>query len=100
MEPDQRWAIYEAQTDALARLHAIDPEADIAECLLAAGRREEADALFAARTEVGDSNDRFANAQTNYLLTRIEEFDGMTYPLPTVHFTSPIRILARTVRLG
>ena len=27
MEPDQRRAIYEAQTDALARLHAIDPEA-------------------------------------------------------------------------
>lgn len=38
---------------------------------------DEADALFAARTEVGDSNDRFANAQTNYLLTRIEEFDGI-----------------------
>ena len=27
MEPDQRRAIYEAQTDALARLHGIDPEA-------------------------------------------------------------------------
>jgi aminoglycoside phosphotransferase (APT) family kinase protein len=27
MEPDQRRAIYEAQTDTLARLHAIDPEA-------------------------------------------------------------------------
>ena len=38
---------------------------------------DEADALFAARTDVGDSNDRFANAQTNYLLTRIEEFDGI-----------------------
>jgi hypothetical protein len=38
---------------------------------------DEADALFAARTDVGDSNDRFANAQTNYLLQRIEEFDGI-----------------------
>jgi SpoVK/Ycf46/Vps4 family AAA+-type ATPase len=38
---------------------------------------DEADALFAARTEVGDANDRFANAQTNYLLQRIEEFDGI-----------------------
>ncbi|MFN3536013.1 MAG: phosphotransferase family protein [Brevundimonas sp.] len=27
MEPDQRRAIYDAQTDTLARLHAIDPEA-------------------------------------------------------------------------
>lgn len=38
---------------------------------------DEADALFASRTEVGDSNDRHANAQTNYLLQRIEEFDGI-----------------------
>ena len=38
---------------------------------------DEADALFAARTDIGDSNDRFANAQTNYLLQRIEEHDGI-----------------------
>ncbi|HEX8238994.1 MAG TPA: ATP-binding protein, partial [Allosphingosinicella sp.] len=38
---------------------------------------DEADSLFGARTEVGDSNDRFANAQTNYLLQRIEDFDGV-----------------------
>jgi len=38
---------------------------------------DEADALFAARTEVGDANDRFANAQTNFLLQRIEAFDGI-----------------------
>ena len=28
-------------------------------------------------TEVKESNDRFANAQTNYLLQRIETFDGI-----------------------
>jgi hypothetical protein len=38
---------------------------------------DEADALFAARTEISDSNDRFANAQTNYLLQRIEDYDGI-----------------------
>ena len=38
---------------------------------------DEADALFANRTDVGDANDRHANAQTNYLLQRIEEFDGI-----------------------
>ncbi len=38
---------------------------------------DEADALFATRTDVSDSNDRFANAQTNYLLQRIEEHDGI-----------------------
>ena len=38
---------------------------------------DEADALFGARTDVGDSHDRFANAQTNFLLQRIEDFDGV-----------------------
>jgi ATPase family associated with various cellular activities (AAA) len=38
---------------------------------------DEADSLFGARTDVGDSNDRFANAQTNFLLQRIEDFDGV-----------------------
>ena len=39
---------------------------------------DEADSLFGKRTEVKESNDRFANAQTNYLLQRIETFDGIT----------------------
>jgi ATPase family associated with various cellular activities (AAA) len=38
---------------------------------------DEADALFGARTDVGDAHDRYANAQTNYLLQRIEDFDGI-----------------------
>jgi len=38
---------------------------------------DEADALFGARTDVGDAHDRYANAQTNFLLQRIEEYDGV-----------------------
>jgi hypothetical protein len=38
---------------------------------------DEADSLFGKRTEISDSNDRFANAQTNYLLQRIEHYDGI-----------------------
>lgn len=38
---------------------------------------DEADALFGARTEVKQANDRFANTQTNYLLQRIEDFSGI-----------------------
>jgi SpoVK/Ycf46/Vps4 family AAA+-type ATPase len=38
---------------------------------------DEADSIFGKRTEVKESNDRFANAQTNYLLQRIETFDGI-----------------------
>lgn len=38
---------------------------------------DEADALFGKRTEVKDSNDKYANAQTAYLLQKIEEYDGI-----------------------
>lgn len=39
---------------------------------------DEADALFAKRTEVKDSHDRHANAETAFLLQKIEEYSGMT----------------------
>jgi hypothetical protein len=38
---------------------------------------DEADSLFGKRTDIADANDRFANAQTNYLLQRIENYDGI-----------------------
>ncbi len=38
---------------------------------------DEADSLFGKRTDVQQANDRFANAQTNYLLQRIEAYDGI-----------------------
>jgi hypothetical protein len=38
---------------------------------------DEADALFGKRTEVKSSNDRYANLETNYLLQRIESFEGI-----------------------
>ncbi len=38
---------------------------------------DEADSLFGKRTEIRDSNDRFSNGLTNYLLQRIENYDGL-----------------------
>ena len=38
---------------------------------------DEADALFAKRTEVKSSNDRYANLEVNYLLQRIEAYAGV-----------------------
>jgi SpoVK/Ycf46/Vps4 family AAA+-type ATPase len=38
---------------------------------------DEADALFGKRTEVKDSHDRYANQETNYLLQKIEEHNGL-----------------------
>jgi SpoVK/Ycf46/Vps4 family AAA+-type ATPase len=37
---------------------------------------DEADALFGTRTEVRDSHDRYANIEVDYLLQRIEEYEG------------------------
>ncbi len=38
---------------------------------------DEADSLFGKRTDIHEANDRFANAQTNYLLQRMESYDGI-----------------------
>lgn len=38
---------------------------------------DEADSLFVKRTEVSDSHDRHANAQTAHLLQKMEEYDGI-----------------------
>ncbi len=60
-----------------------ETEKNLARLLARAERTEvvllfdDADSLFGKRTDVRDSNDRFANAQTNYLLQRIETFDGV-----------------------
>ena len=38
---------------------------------------DEGDALLGKRTETKDSHDRYANAEVNYLLQRIERFEGI-----------------------
>ena len=38
---------------------------------------DEADALFGKRSEVKDSHDRYANIEVNYLLQRLESFQGL-----------------------
>jgi SpoVK/Ycf46/Vps4 family AAA+-type ATPase len=38
---------------------------------------DEADALFGSRMQVKDSHDRFANIEIDYLLQRIEQYDGI-----------------------
>ena len=39
---------------------------------------DEADSLFSKRTEVKSSVDRYANLEVNYLLQRMEQFNGIT----------------------
>jgi SpoVK/Ycf46/Vps4 family AAA+-type ATPase len=50
---------------------------DVAERTQAALLFDEADALFGRRTQVSDANDRYANLETAYLLTRLERFEGL-----------------------
>ncbi|SRR5579884_567151 len=38
---------------------------------------DEADALFGKRSEVKDAHDRYANIEINYLLQRLEEYEGI-----------------------
>jgi len=39
---------------------------------------DEADALFAKRTDVKNSNDRHANSESSYLLQKVEEYSGVS----------------------
>lgn len=49
---------------------------------------DEADAVFGERGGVSDSTDRYANVEVNYLLQRIESYDGVV--LLTTNFESHI----------
>ena len=50
---------------------------DVAERTQAVLLLDEADALFATRTEIADAHDRYANLETAYLLQRLDRFDGL-----------------------
>jgi hypothetical protein len=55
----------------LSRLFARAEEQDIVLLL------DEGDSLLTARTDVRSSNDRYANMETNYLLQRLEQYEGI-----------------------
>jgi hypothetical protein len=55
-------------------LSVIFREAEMSQSLLFF---DEADALYGKRTEVSDAHDRYANIEVNYLLQRIEQYQGL-----------------------
>src|SRR5207342_3438730 len=75
--------LYRVDLAAVTSKYIGETEKNLAELIARAEHAEiallfdEADSLFGKRTDIKDSNDRFANAQTNYLLQRIEIFDGI-----------------------
>ena len=50
---------------------------DVAERCQAVLLLDEADALFATRTQITDAHDRYANLETAYLLQRLDHFEGL-----------------------
>lgn len=50
---------------------------DAAERMQAVLFFDEADNLFAKRTEISDAHDRYANLETSYLLQRLDRFEGL-----------------------
>lgn len=77
--------LYRVDLAAVTSKYIGETEKNLAQLLARAEHSEvillfdEADSMFGKRTEVKESNDRFANAQTNYLLQRIESFDGIVF---------------------
>ncbi len=75
--------LYRADMAALTSKWIGETEKNLSQLLAQAERGDavlffdEADALFGSRTDVSDAHDRYANAQTNFLLQRIEDFDGI-----------------------
>ena len=60
--------------DMEGHLSTIFREAEESQCLLFF---DEADALFGKRTEMKDAHDRYANIEVDFLLQRLELFDGI-----------------------
>lgn len=77
--------LYRVDLAAVTSKYIGETEKNLAQLLARAEHSEvillfdEADSMFGKRTDVKESNDRFANAQTNYLLQRIESFDGIVF---------------------
>lgn len=75
--------LYRVDLASVVSKYIGETEQNLAELLARAEAAEvllffdEADSLFGKRTEVRHSTDRFANSQTNYLLQRIESYDGI-----------------------
>ncbi len=75
--------LFRVDLSAVTSKYIGDTEKNISQLLSRAEDNEmvllfdEADSMFGKRTEVRDAHDRFANAQTNFLLQRLESYDGI-----------------------
>ena len=61
---------------------------------------DEADAIFGKRTEVRDEHDRYANIETNYLLQKMEEHEGIVILATNMSKNIDDSLLRRTSFVG
>lgn len=73
-------------------LKRIFDAADLGGCILLF---DEADSVFGKRAEVKDSNDRYANIQVNYLLQRLESFNGLALLTTNMESSMDIAFMRR-----
>ena len=75
--------IYRIDTSQIVSKYIGETEKNLSAVFAAAGNGnailffDEADALFGKRSNVKDSHDRYANIETNYLLQRAREYQGI-----------------------
>lgn len=76
--------LFKVELSKIVSKYVGETEKNLAELFDQAERAEgillfdEADSLFSKRTKVKDSQDRFANAKINYLLQRMESYNGIS----------------------
>jgi SpoVK/Ycf46/Vps4 family AAA+-type ATPase len=75
--------LYKIDLSTVVSKYIGETEKNLARIFLEAGTSnailffDEADALFGKRSEVRDAHDRYANIEINYLLQKMEEYDGI-----------------------
>jgi AAA+ superfamily predicted ATPase len=83
MAREMRRDLYRVDLSAVVSTHIGESEENLERLFAEAETKDaillfdEADALFAKRSEVKDSHDRYANLAIDYLLRRIEQYDGL-----------------------
>ncbi|MFW5978426.1 MAG: ATP-binding protein, partial [Halohasta sp.] len=91
---DVGMALYRIDLSSIVSKYIGETEENLEEIFTAAENSnavllfDEADAVFGDRAEVSDATDRYANAEVNYLLQRIENYDGVV--LLTTNYASAI----------
>ena len=76
-------ALYRVRIPAIVSKYVGETEKNLEKCFREAAACgaillfDEADSIFSKRTDVKDSNDRYANMEVNLLLQEVERFDGV-----------------------